>query len=273
VIALLNNALGRAARTSDLSPAKMLDLDAVPEDAASLTETLAYLGSDKADAIRGILVNEIVVASDLVLRNSTRKLASSLQGAFGIDLPLPSIPFLPRPRIPLPNLFALLPETLRDQALDRVAPALSSEEDVYAGDLGELCKSLLGFDIQDLIVGLASPQKVAALVGPVIMSAMRQPSNSRSSAKYAGFAAQSSPKAGAASETSESLTREFLDLLPFPNVFSRGGSISSAGGSSSGDATRQQARASLEAIGLEVFGQLRKLQEERLGLGSAATEN
>lgn len=259
VVALLNNALGRAARASDTSRSSMLDLDAVPEDAASLTETLAFLGTSKADALREILVSEIVAASDLVLRSAVRKLATSAQGDFSIDLPLPSIPFLPRPRIPLPNLFTLVPETVRDQALDRAAPALSSEEDVYVGDLGELTKSLLGVDVEDFIVSLASPQKVASLVGPAVLGAMRT----------SGASSQTTAQPAAASGTSEPLTREFLDLLPFPDAIARN-FVPSDSATVGSNASRDQARAALEAIGLEVFAELRKIQEKRLGISSGA---
>lgn len=257
VIALLNNALGRAARASASGETRMLDLDAIPEDAASLTETLAFLGTSNADAIRDILISEIVTASDFVLRSSTRKLASSVQGDFGVDLPLPSIPFLPRPRIPLPNPFVLVPETIRDQALDRVAPALTSEEDVYVGDLGELSKSLVGVDVQDLIVGLASPQKVASLVGPMVIGAVR------------GSSSPGQPAGNLSPETTEPLTREFLDLLPFPDSLARNFGRSDNPALSS-DSTREDARASLEAIGLEVFAQLRKIQEERISASTRA---
>jgi aarF domain-containing kinase len=249
VVALLNNALGHAARSSNTSA--VLDLDAVPDDAASVTEAIAYLGTGKADAIRDLLVDELVLASDLVLRKMTRQFAARLQEDVSVSLPFPSVPFLPQPRLPLPNPFALVPDSVRDMALDRVSPALTTEEDVFVGDLGELSKALLGVDLQALVVNFASPQKLVSLVGPAAFGAMRRAATTTDSDRVAAAAA-------AAAGESEPLTQELLDLLPRPAVLGRRGE--------SLDGTKAEARAAVEAIGLEVFGKLRKIQEDRLGL-------
>lgn len=243
VISLLNNALGRAARSSDSSA--MLDLDAVPVDAASLTEAVAFLNTPEAAAIRTILVDEVVSAADLVLRSLSRRFALSLQGDMDIPLPLPSIPFLPKPRIPVLNLFRLIPETLRDSTMDRVAPALTSEEAIFVGDIGELSKSLLGVDLQDLVLSVASPRKLASLVGPMASAAIKGSSRPTGNDILSGAASDD--------EEAQSLRKEFFDLLPRP-----------------GSTTQTDARVAAEAIGSEVFGRLRSIQEKRLGFAASS---
>lgn len=238
VLALLNNALGRAASASDSSGT--LDLDAVPDNAASLSEAVSFLNKPEATAIRTILVDELVSGADLVLRSLTRRLALSLQGDMSISLPFPNIPFLPKPRVPVLNLFTFIPESLRDSTVDRVAPALSDEEAIFVGDIGELSKSVLGLDLQDLVLSVTSPAKLASLVGLFASSALqRSLIRSDDSADDSG--------------DSRSLRQEFFALLPRP-----------------GGGAQTEAQVAAESIGSEVFGRLRATQETRLGLSSAS---
>jgi hypothetical protein len=243
VVSLINSALGRAAVSSDSSI--MIDLDSVPdeEDAASLTESIAFLGSDKAGAIRSMLVDELCTGVDLVLRSTSRRVAANVVAATSIPVPfLPTIPFLPRPRIPVFNPAALIPEGTRDAALDRLAPPLTRDEDIYAGDLLELSKSLLGIDLRDIVSGsFASPQNVAQVIGPALSGLIRRDSSSMSEGGFDGSG------------------QELLDLLLMPSRISSTFSDPSF-------SSKAEARIALQSIINEVFDKLLQLQWQRFGM-------
>jgi hypothetical protein len=248
IAALINNALGRAAVTSD--PSVMLDLDAMPseENAASLTESIAFLGSDQAGSIRKVLVDELVNGADLVLRSVTRRVAVSLQNTTSIPLPLPNIPFLPQPRLPLFNPISLVPEGIRTSQLDRIAPVLTPEEEIYAGDVLELTKTLTGVDIGDLAVGFNSPRRLLSVFGPAITSLSQI---TREGA--------SSPSVASAFNDTDSSSKELLDLI-LPRR--QGHSESSLDPDSQ---LRLDARIALQSIAREVVSRLQTQQNSRLG--------
>jgi hypothetical protein len=248
IAALINNALGRVAVTSD--PSVMLDLDAMPseEDAASLTESIAFLGSDRAGSIRKVLVDELVNGADLVLRSVTRRVAMSLQSTTSIPLPLPNIPFLPQPRLPLFNPISLVPEGIRTSSLDRIAPSLTPEEEIYAGDMLELTKTLTGLDVGELAVGFNSPRQLLSVFGPAIISLSqiaREGSNKLSTAS--------------ALDGSDSSSKELLDLI-LPRRQSR-----SEPSLDPDMQLRLDARIALQSIAQEVVERLRTQQNSRLG--------
>lgn len=249
VIALLNNALGRAASSAESDA--MLDLDAIPDDAASLSESVAFLATAEAGAIREILVDELVSGADLVIRSLSRRVATSMQGDIIIPLPLPSVPFLPKPRFSLPNPINAIPEGVRDDTLKRVAPPLSPEEDVFVGDIFELSKSVLGLDLQDIVSGATSPQQLLSILGPAVMGAIRKTTP------------EGNTVSAATSSVGEvdSLLLEIVDLLPRPVGF----------GSSSSDDAGEAARAAASALCFEVLDRLKDIQQERLGFASSSS--
>jgi aarF domain-containing kinase len=241
VVALINSALGRVAASSE--SAVLLDLDAVPDgdDAASLTESIAFLGSDKAGAIRDVLVDELSTCADLVLRSTSRRIATIVAATTSIPIPFfPSIPFMPRPRLPFFNPLSLIPDGTRDAALDRVSPPLTQDEEIYVGDILELSNALLGVDIRDVLAGsLASPQQALSLVGPVLSGFVRRDASS--------FRDGSPDGSG----------KELLEL-----ILTQPRNVSS---SSPRRSIEADARAALESIGKDVVDKLLRLQGERLG--------
>lgn len=66
---LLNSALGVVARSSD----SFVDLDTLPDDAVDIGKLLTFILSDKASSLRTILIDEAVVAIDLLTKQAVRK--------------------------------------------------------------------------------------------------------------------------------------------------------------------------------------------------------
>lgn len=97
-----------------------VDFDRLPSTGLRLNETMAFLLSDNAGPLRSLLVSEVTNASDLLLRQQTRRVAQRL------------------PRPPLVPYPAAL--------VDSLAPPLTIEEDVFLGSITELGYSLLGLD-------------------------------------------------------------------------------------------------------------------------------
>lgn len=251
ILALINNALGRAA-AADASDG-MIDMDALPEDAASLTETLAFLGSDKAGAIRQVLVEQLAVGVDLVLRSATRRIATSVQNFTSFKLPTPSLPFLPQPRVPVLNPLNLIPDTIRNTVVDQVAPPLSTEEDIYVGNILEVSETFLGIDLQAIATGVLSPQQVLQVLSPVLVAMSGQ--------------AVSGTVARETQENSERFLQELVTLLPQPSSFWQFGTNAPFDEKSVGeasDAYRLKARSSLISIAQDVFNRLRDEQKGRL---------
>jgi hypothetical protein len=246
IAALVNNALGRAAVASDSSV--MLDLDALPaeENAATLTESIAFLGSDRAGSIRSILIDEIVNGADLIIRSAARRLASSVEGTRSIPLPLPQLPFMPQPRLPILNPLNLIPKDLRQSTLDRVAPILTAEEEIYASDVLELTKTLTGLDVEDLILRLSSPQQLLSALGPAVVTLRQGPEQFR-------------PSEGSQFSAADGSSTELLNLF-MPQTFARRESTESPE-----DQLKADARAALQSIIQQVIERLRVRQSKRLG--------
>ena len=228
ILSLINNALGRAAASQQTGG--MFNLDALPQDTASLTETLAFLGSDKAGAIRRVLVEELVVASDLLLRSFGRRFATSVQNLTSVRLLAPTLPFLPTPRLPILNPVRFIPAAVRNAAVDRVAPPLTPEEDIYVADIVDLAQTFLGIDLQAVFSGAASPVQ--------LMGKLKE-----------GLAS------GNDSSNEGRVTQELLALL-----------TTSASSSNGNDYEMNRARESLQDITAEVVQRLTKINRERVGI-------
>lgn len=175
---LLNNALGViASSTKRNSTSKFIDFDALPdaESSASLSQTLSLLMSSEGKAVRDIVVEELATGLDLLNRQVMRKAASFVSQPPIVRFPALQIPFipipLPAPRLRFPHLIGLVPETLRTAALDKAAPALTPEEDVYLGDLKEVSLALAGLSgeqVAQLFQLPTDPSKLLKMVGSVL---------------------------------------------------------------------------------------------------------
>jgi len=160
ILALLNNALGKVVEENNGSGTASFNLDALPaasEDQASLEEMLVLLNTERGEAMREFLVEEITAGCDLLLRSVTRRLASNVVNIRSLPIPGPSLPFLPKPRIPIFNPLAFLPVAA---TVDKLLPELSTEEEIYATNLVQLAEEVLGIDIRALLQGSLTPQEI-----------------------------------------------------------------------------------------------------------------
>ena len=96
---LVNSAMGTVAKTDGV----FVDLDAIPEEGATLAEALKFLASEKAVSLRTLLEREAETAVDLLTRQGIRKNASVLFTSSLLNPPsfLPSelTSFLPKAQV------------------------------------------------------------------------------------------------------------------------------------------------------------------------------
>lgn len=167
---MLNSAMGIVAKNEDV----FVDLETIPEDAATLDQSLKYLLQPQAASLRNLLEREAETAADLLLRQSLRK---GVNRVFS-QLPKPPswLPFtdsLPNPRdvsgpvlLPVSGSSTPVPALASPgQLLDLAAPQLDLEEEVFALSLGDLAAGLIGKDAATVLMGDAflEPEAVAAL--------------------------------------------------------------------------------------------------------------
>ncbi|KAA8498519.1 putative aarF domain-containing protein kinase, chloroplastic [Porphyridium purpureum] len=134
LVVLLNNALGKVAVASGTDDGSFVD--AIPEDEASLSQLVDLVLSDQAIGVRDALIEELTVGIDLVLRQLTRRSSEWISSTLLTPPRLPGpLSFMPPPPVPVPR-------KLIDEALARLAPPLSPEEQIYVNDL-----VLLSFDL------------------------------------------------------------------------------------------------------------------------------
>lgn len=83
---LINSALGIVAKNSG----SFVDLDSIPDEAVSLDKAMKFLLSPRAASLRNVLVDEAVLAIDILLRQSARKASTFVIARSNV---LPRIPF------------------------------------------------------------------------------------------------------------------------------------------------------------------------------------
>lgn len=167
IAVLLNSALGVVQRDG-----VAVDLDAVPDDAVDAKRALAYVMSDEAVSLRGLLEKEAHVAADLILRQTIRRAVGALdaqaaRGTFGLiggwipsplDLPAPFL--LPDER----GVTASFPQLLRArEVLEAMAPKLSQGEELYLLSLADLATELAGPDAAAIVNGDAASSDALAV--------------------------------------------------------------------------------------------------------------
>lgn len=175
LLALLHNAAGDVG-TQEAGGA-FVDLDAVPEDGSlTFADALKYLLSDRADSLRTLLEKEVDVVVDLLARQSLRRGAEELLRGPTLPSP-PSLPFVGNvlsrfvptpPRLDDVRLPILLPATHGDASttttptvglltptefLDKVAPRLDRDEELYALSLADAADEVCGSDVGALVRG------------------------------------------------------------------------------------------------------------------------
>jgi hypothetical protein len=167
---MLNSAMGVVAKSEDV----FVDLDTIPEDAATIDQSLKYLLQPQAASLLKLLEREAETAADLLLRQSLRK---GVTRVFA-QLPKPPswLPFassLPDPQdisgpVLLPVSGSATPSPVfasPRQVLDLAAPKLSREEEIFAISLGDLAAGLIGKDAATVLTGDAflEPEAIAAI--------------------------------------------------------------------------------------------------------------
>ena len=151
-----------------------VDLDAVPEEGAPPREVARFLLSPAARSLRPLMVSWLASALDLLGRDSVRRAAPGVGANPPPTLRLPRpplLPFLPQlPALPLPPPppvflpgLGLVPFA---EAVDRLCPPLTQDEEVYAQTLVELGAGLLGVAPADLRLS-ATPQSLQAALAAV----------------------------------------------------------------------------------------------------------
>lgn len=167
LMALLNNAAGSVA-TQD--GAAFVDLDAVPTDGLSFKDGLKFLLSDKAESLRSLLETEVDTVMDVLSRQIFRKSVAEVLVALTPPRP-PSLPFFgdlfpatpALDEIPLPLLLPTMGAngetrpslgllTLKE-FVDKAAPKLNQDEEIFAIGLGEGANEFFGEEIGNLIKG------------------------------------------------------------------------------------------------------------------------
>ncbi|DBB04853.1 TPA: hypothetical protein ACH3X3_010141 [Trebouxia sp. C0006] len=148
--ALLNAALGYVADQTQ----GFIDFDAVPEDGASIQDTISFLLAPEARQLRPLLVKELVTGLDYYTRDRLQRAYNSLPSL------APRIPFLgPLPLPPLPSPPVFVPGLgfqPAEQLLQKLAPPLSQTEEVYLQSLLEVASGLLGLRPADLEPNLST---------------------------------------------------------------------------------------------------------------------
>merc|ERR1711988_253432 len=196
---LLNSALGVISRNKG---GAFIDFDTLPEDAVSLEQTLQFLLSPQSENLRKLLVDEAVIAGDILLRQALRKSFSTVTSR------VPSIPilfnFLPKIQdIPVPflipsmqvveegrdflseidlsslslNTLGQISASVNSQDYSTVittsqdlvsaaAPKLSLEEEFYALSLTDVAKESFGEDFAAIINGdtLTEPRSMVRVL-------------------------------------------------------------------------------------------------------------
>jgi len=161
---LLNSALGVVAKSSGA----VIDFDKLPEESVDFGTAIRFVLSDSSSSLRRILIEEVIIAGDILLRQSARK-------AFGVlstALPRPPLigRFLPKFdtfRLPLlipsdegPPSLSMLTST---ELVDKVAPKLSREEELYALSLVDLVAQSAGRDAALVVSGDVAMEPSAAV--------------------------------------------------------------------------------------------------------------
>jgi predicted unusual protein kinase regulating ubiquinone biosynthesis (AarF/ABC1/UbiB family) len=188
LVVLLNSALGVVAQNTDA----VIDLDTLPEDGISIRNSLKYVVSPKAEALRALLTPEIVTAADLLLRQSFRKSFELLAARIEQNNPVSAIARIPGLRelvpktsfvdVPLP--FLLPPADAASASLtnsrpifaswrelnEALAPRLNQEEELYALSLADAVEQVLGKDAGAVAAGdiVADPSAAARLLLSVL---------------------------------------------------------------------------------------------------------
>ena len=172
---MLNSAMGIVAETSDT----FVDLETLPEDAASLKQSLKYVLTPRAESLRKVLVKEAIAAADVLARQALRK---TVTRAFALIPRPPSwLPFQPtNPEdiegpILLPSRGNSTPVPAfasPRRVLDLTAPKLTREEELFAISLGDLVGGLVGKNAATVLTGdaLLEPDAVAGLLLGILAS-------------------------------------------------------------------------------------------------------
>ena len=171
---MLNSAMGIVAETSDT----FVDLETLPEDAASLKQSLKYVLTPRAESLRKVLVKEAISAADVLARQALRKTVT--RGFALIPRPPSWFPFQPpNPEdiegpILLPALAAPPVPAFASprRVLDLTAPKLTREEELFAISLGDLVGGLVGKNAATVLTGdaLLEPDAVAGLLLGILAS-------------------------------------------------------------------------------------------------------
>jgi hypothetical protein len=157
--AMVQAALGYVAdgTTTNGERTGFVDFDALPEEGASPREVARFLLSPSARSLRPLLVSWLASAVDLLGRDRVRRSAPGVGAnpAAALRLPRLPLPFLPAPpALPLPPPPPVFLPGLGFvpfvEAVDKLAPALTQDEEVYAQTLVELGAGLLGVTPADL---------------------------------------------------------------------------------------------------------------------------
>lgn len=196
---LINSALGVVSRSSSNA---FIDLDSLPNETISLSQTIQFLLSEKSKSLRKVLLIEIENAFDILLRQIIRKSCNNLKNrlpfSFGFikpeDLPLPVlIPKEESRRVNIGNgndigngngngigigtgITSVITTPIK--LLESIAPKLSREEELYALSLVDLSKELFGNDIAIILNGdsLNDPMALIRLVLSSLQAQVESPS-------------------------------------------------------------------------------------------------
>lgn len=170
---LLNSALGVVAKSSGA----VIDFDKLPEDSVDLGTAMRFILSDSSSSLRKILIEEVTIAGDILLRQSARK-------AFGvITSNLPRPPFISRflPKLDTIRLPFLIPTEegspsvsmlTSAELVDKAAPKLTREEELYALSLVDLVSQSAGADAASVVSGdvAMEPSAAARLLVRIVSS-------------------------------------------------------------------------------------------------------
>lgn len=170
---LLNSALGVVARQSG---GAFVDFDSIPEDSISLATALKFIFSEKASSLRNILIDEAVSASDILLRQATRKGFNQVVNRIPKIFPssFPSLDDVPVPFL-LPtnpssssssyslSVASFKPVFLTPRRLIEVmSPKLTREEELFAVSLTDLTRQIFGEDASIIVNGDALLDQTAS---------------------------------------------------------------------------------------------------------------
>lgn len=181
LLALLNNAAG-AIGTKEGSA--FVDLDAVPEDGLDFTDGFKYLLSDDAESLRTLLEGEVDNIVDIISRQVLRQGFSEATIALTPPRP-PSLPFFgdifpPTPKLDDVPLPILLPGTNGNSAslglltmkefIDKIAPKLSQDEELFGLGLADAAGELFGENVAEFVRG---ESVLSAKSAELVMGAIR----------------------------------------------------------------------------------------------------